>query len=31
MTAPAPCSPRSPYRSLAGPGRDGFPQLLHAE
>ncbi|HEY0934843.1 MAG TPA: ABC transporter permease subunit [Trebonia sp.] len=31
MTAPASYRPGPPYRSQAGPGRDGFPQLLHAE
>jgi ABC-type transport system involved in multi-copper enzyme maturation permease subunit len=31
MTAPAPYRSVAPYRSQAGPGRDGFPQLLHAE
>ena len=31
MTATAPYSPVTPYRSQAGPGRDGFGHLLHAE
>ena len=31
MTAATPYRSVTPYRSQAGPGRDGFPQLLHAE
>jgi ABC-type transport system involved in multi-copper enzyme maturation permease subunit len=31
MTATAPDRPVTPYRSQAGPGNDGFAQLLHAE
>jgi hypothetical protein len=31
MTTVTPYPPVTPYRSQAGPGRDGFAQLLHAE
>jgi ABC-type transport system involved in multi-copper enzyme maturation permease subunit len=31
MTETTPHPPVTPYRSQAGPGRDGFAQLLHAE
>src|ERR1700739_4873839 len=31
MTTPSAYPPVPPYRSQAGPGRDGFAQLLHAE
>ena len=31
MTAATPYRSVTPYRSQAGPGHDGFPQLLHAE